>query len=87
MWCYDPSALGLLGVEVASNGFNVAITGSTADAAGQLVQSTAQRGLLVGRHGFCKLWFTSDAYVASTLGVACAVLVLLIVYGIAMNTR
>jgi hypothetical protein len=84
MWCYDSSQMSLL-AEVASPGFNVAITGSDTSAASQIAASTAQRGLLVGRHGYCRLWFTDDAYVGTTLGIACGVVVLLVVYGIVMN--
>lgn len=85
-WCYDNSQLSVF-TEVASPGFNVTLTGSTSSAASQIAASTAQRGLLVGRHGYCRLWFTDDAYVGTTLGVACGVVVLLLVYGIVMNAR
>ena len=85
-WCYDNSQLSVV-TEVASPGFNVNLTGSTSSAASQISASTAQRGLLVGRHGYCRLWFTDDAYVGTTLGVACGIVVVLLVYAILMNAR
>ncbi len=82
MWCYDKDSLGV-GTAVAANGFNVAVnSGSLGSASAQINQSVTQRGLMVGRYGYCNLWFTNDAFVGATLGIACGIFALLVAYGV-----
>ena len=87
MWCYNPSSMDITDTLTPSEGFNTNLNTAAADSAGQISTSEGQRGLLIGRHGYCRLWFTDDAFIASTLGLACAIFVLLVAYAVAVNVH
>ena len=88
MWCYSPSDLGVNN-NVSSEGFNVTVAADSGgkDSGQQLSTADNLRGLMYGSTGFCQLWYTSDAFIGSTLGVACIIFAILASYAIYKNVE
>ena len=79
MWSYNNGDNGLSG-NVARDGMTMVAMAGPNDPAGQLSEGQKMQGLLQGTFGYCNLWFTGDAFVGGTLGTACGMLALAIIY-------
>lgn len=86
MWCYSPSVLGVSG-NIASAGFNIATAERTSSDV-QLTEAGNLRGLMYGSLGYCEgIWFVSNAFVGATLGIACLLFAILVVYAVVKNVQ
>ena len=43
---------------------------------------------MYGRMGYCdNIWFTGDAFIGATLGIACLIFTILVAYAVAQNVQ
>jgi hypothetical protein len=86
MWCYSAETLGIT-PNVSSHGFNVAVPGDGEDSGTQLSEAENLKALMYGSTGYCQLFWTSDKWVGSTLGIACVIFAILTSYAVFKNVQ